>query len=244
MVNKCLLLGLCLLVPALASSSPLEIARLAQLLEYASHDLASDAGRLATTGSVKHNARLLSQKAQKLQDSIERGRSSAYVRTRFTDVTRYYQRLESAIVRSMDGSRSQPLRNEFLQLAEHYENLRYQFYGDSYYQSLRSSPPSYPYPYPQRRPGGRHVPDQGAGVDLVPPAQAYERRGGFQHRAPVSTRGSGSAGQTEHRSQVLERQRQADRLRDLSVGRGSGHQADTGGQNRLEANQGFYRLRQ
>jgi hypothetical protein len=244
MVKKFLLLGLCSLVPALASASPLEIARLAQLLEYASHDLASDASGPVTTGSVKHNARLLSQKAQKLQDSIERGRSSAYVRTRFTDVTRYYQRLESSIVRSTGSYRSQSLRNEFLQLAEHYENLRYQFYGDSYYQSLRAGPPSYPYAQPSRWPGGRYRPDQGVGAALVPPAQAYDRRGEVQHRAPVSARGIRSVGQTEHRSPVLERQRQADRLRDLSIGRGSASQTDSGGQNRLEANQGFYRLRQ
>jgi len=227
MVKKCLLLGLCLIFPALVSATPLEIARLAQLLEHASHDIASDAGRLAAKGSVEHNARLLGQKAQKLQDSIERGRSSAHVRTRFTDVTRYYERLESSIIRSMAGSRTQVLRNEFLQLADHYEKLRYQFYGDSEYQSLRSSPPSYPYPYPLRWLG------RADNLQLL-----------RQNRAPTSIRDGVSAGELEHRSPVLERQRQADRLRDLSIGRGSERQTNPARQRRFEVNQGFYRLRQ
>ena len=94
MTNKYLIAILCLLLSGLASASSLEVARMAQQLEYASHNLANDPQGVSWSGSVKHNAKLLSQKAQRLQDSVERGRSSAYVRLRFTDVTRYYQRLD------------------------------------------------------------------------------------------------------------------------------------------------------
>lgn len=242
-MNKYLIAILCLLVTGLASASSLEVARLAQLLEHASYDLANDSRGLSWSGSVKHNARLLSQKAQKLQDSIERGRSSAYVRTRFTDVTRYYQRLEASVVRSMDGSGTRRLRDEFIQLSEYYETLRYEFYGDTYYQSLRSSPSIYPYAYPQPLSGGRGYRDLGVGVIIVPPVREYDRRRGGQHRAPVDVRRNRQGDGYDHRSPVIDRQLRNDRLRDLSNGRSSGRQGRIGGNSRLEANQGYYRLR-
>jgi len=243
MINKYLIATMCLLVSGLASASSLEVARLAQLLEHASYDLATDSAGRSWSGSVKHNAKLLSQKAQKLQDSIERGRSSAYVRTRFTDVSRYYQRLEASVVRSMDGSGSHRLRDEFIHLSEYYEDLRFEFYGDTYYQSFRSSPPSYPYAYPQPLLDGRNIRGLGIGVIVVPPIRDYDRRRGGQHRAPVTSRRSRQAPGSDHRSPVLDRQHRNDRIRDLSSGRRSGGRVETGRSNRLEANQGYYRMR-
>ena len=244
MIMKYLIVTMCLLTSGLASATSLEVARLAQLLEHASYDLANDSRGRSWSGSVKHNAKLLSQKAQKLQDSIERGRSSAYVRTRFTDVNRYYQRLEASVVRSMDGSGSHRLRNEFIQLSDLYEALRFEFYGDTDYQSIRSSPPSYPYTYQQPWLGGRNSRNLGIGVLVVPSIRDYDRRRGGQHRAPVTERGNRQFKGSDHRSPVLDRQRRNNRARDLSTGRRSGRKTDTGRETRLEANQGYYRLRQ
>ena len=245
---KILIMTACLAASGLASASSLEVARLAQMLEHASSDLASGSGGVSWSGSVKHNAKMLGQKAQKLQDSIERGRSSAYVRTRFTDVTRYYQRLEASVVRSMDRSGSGRLRNEFIELSEYYEDLRYEFYGDTYYQSLRSSPSThrspYPYVYPQPRLGDPYYRNSGVRVLIVPPVRDYDRRRDGQHRAPVTDRDFRQFDGTNHRSPVLDRKRRNDRIRDLSGGRGTGRQADPGQGSRIRANQGYYRLRQ
>ena len=251
MLKKFLIATYCLLAPGLAIASPLEIARLAQQLEYASSNLAGGAVGVSWSGSVKHNARILSQKAQKLQNSVERGRSSAYIRTRFTDVTRYYQRLEASVIRSMDSSGTGRLRNEFLQLSALFEDLRYEFYGDTYYQSLRSSPPSYPYTYPQPLPGDRYSPGAGIGVIVVPRASDYSRYRRGQHRAPVSDRQSRRDNDYQlrrnndyqYRSPVMERQDRNDRLRGLTGERDPGRQAGADRNGRQTADQGYYRLR-
>ena len=244
MLNKVLIAAICLLVPGVAGSSPLEVARLAQQLEYASAEIAGSAVAVSWSGSVKHNARLLSQKAQKLQDSVARGRSSAYIRTRFTDVTRYYQRLEASVIRSMDRSGTGRLRNEFIQLSEFYEDLRFEFYGDSYYQSLRSGPSINPYRYSQPWLGDPYSNGPGVGVLIVPRVSDYDRRGGQQHRAPVTARELRRGNNFQHRSPVQQRQRRNDRVRDLSGGRTSGRQSGVEPNRRIEANQGYYRLRQ
>ena len=243
----------CLMVAGLASASSLEVARLAQQLEHISQDLASDTAARSWSGSVRHNAKLLSEKARKLQDSIERGRSSAYVRTRFTDVSRYYQRLEASVVRSVDGSGSHRLRDDFLNLADAYEELRYEFYGDTGYQSLRTSPPVYGYrngyPAPLYWPGDRYSRDAGVNVIVVPtlrfpnrshPDQGWEGR----HRSAVESRANKIDDNNSHRSPVQDRQFGRDRARDLPGSRGSADRQEPNPGGRLRANQGYYRLGQ
>lgn len=140
---KALLIVLVAILPAVSFASHRDIQRLANELEQASDHLAHDAKAVGGFSSVSHNARRLSSKAQKLTESIARERSSAYIRTRFTDVSRSYQRVETAFLRTRHGVGNGHISNEFDRVASLYESLKYQFYGDSYYQSFRSGTPAY-----------------------------------------------------------------------------------------------------
>ena len=131
MCNRLLQSAFLLLLPILALASNPEADRLAVLLEQSSQDLAQNARSLSGAGGIAHNSQQLAAKARQLQDNIRRGRSSAYVRMRFTDVTRYYQRLEAAVARLNVRRGGRQVQSDFARLAVTYEQLRYQFVDDS-----------------------------------------------------------------------------------------------------------------
>jgi hypothetical protein len=212
MIRLRLLIAATLLIPPLAVASDTEIARLAGQLQQASHALSQDARGVTGFGSVHSNAARLGDKAQQLLESLRRGRTSAHVRTRFTDVSRYYQRLEAAVLRGRSSQATERVRQEFYQLADLYENLRYQFYGDSYYQSFRASPPAFG-PYPPHY-GGEVIRGPGLGITPIEPGSRSHRQ--MRHDTP----GARPAGRRE-----------------------SGQSSARRG-NSIEANQGYYRLRQ
>lgn len=134
-------------LPVSAQATQWEISRLAIQLENASESLLRDSRAAGGYNSVSHNAQRLAVKAKQLTDSIARGRTSGYIRTRFTDVSRAYQRLESAILRQSRNQRNRSVVHEFDRVANIYGYLNNQFYGNTSYQSFRSSPPDFEYLY-------------------------------------------------------------------------------------------------
>ncbi|MEZ5490586.1 MAG: hypothetical protein R3F50_09745 [Gammaproteobacteria bacterium] len=240
MYKRLIQTAIILLLPTLALASSPEADRLAALLEQASLDLAQNARNLSGAGGIAHNSQQLAAKARQLQDMIRRGRSSAYVRVRFTDVTRYYQRLEEAVARLNARSGGQQVQSDFARLALSFEQLRYQFVGDSYYTGFQSAPAILV--IPQIRTGNRYVRNPDLGLSERPrhgQSHSERRLGEYRHQAPVLNRRDGRLDGTVHRSPVLER-----RYRNEHLGAGRPDRAGSAVDRRLEANQGYYRLGQ
>jgi hypothetical protein len=97
MKNSLLILGVTLLFPAAALASHWEISRLGHQLQLASDQLAQRVRFLPGYANVGQRAGRLSLQAAQITDSIERQRSSGYVRVQFAELSRNYQHLERAI---------------------------------------------------------------------------------------------------------------------------------------------------
>ena len=230
-MSRILLPVLLSLLPTLAIASLQEAEQLAGLLQQSSHDLAFNVAGIPGSGSVEHNIRQLADKASQLQDYLQRGRSSAYLRLRFSDVSRYYERVEAAMAR-LDGRNStQSLQNQFARLALVYEQLRAQFYGESVYPGQVPVPAILVIQPPGR--GPRYVRDENLGLSL-PDSQRTDR----QHRSAVQDRYRGLDQESRHRSPVLERQRRYGNTGTDGFDR-SPRRADDA---RIQADQGYYRM--
>ena len=143
MTKSTLFFVLLALLPATAFTSQWDIQQLADELEHASNKLYRSAKAVRGFSSVGHNANRLSSKAEQLADSISRGRTSAHVRTRFTDVSRYYQRVENAFLSARRSYGTHYVDESFDYVADLFASLSYEFYGDTNYQGFRSNSQRY-----------------------------------------------------------------------------------------------------
>lgn len=209
MIKSTLLLGLLVFLPATATASNWDLQRLADQLVYASNDLARGAKAVRGFSSVGHNANRLRTKAQQLADSISRGRTSAHIRTRFSDVSRYYLRVESSFLSARRTYRTPYVDDKFDNVASLYDSLSYEFHGGSYYGSFRSSPQPYQRNYYSRAPFYTTQ-------ILINPPRNYGQR---NPRPPVTKRNNRQRDDYDHQSPVINRQNQRDRLGNISNNR-------------------------
>lgn len=131
-MKNVLLVALLSLTPVVALATDWEISRLASQLQLASDQLAFNVRYVQGYGSVNNRAQQLSRKAAQLTDSIERGRSSSTLHSQFSDLARYYQRLESDFLRSSRNRSLGHLNHNFDHLASLYSSLSFHFYPAQY----------------------------------------------------------------------------------------------------------------
>ncbi|MEX0619432.1 MAG: hypothetical protein WDZ76_07870 [Pseudohongiellaceae bacterium] len=135
-----------------AHASNWELSRLAAQLNEMSAGLAREAGKRGGYSSVSHNAERLSYETRQFVDSVRRDRSRAYLSGKFTDMQRYYNRLEEAMLRAVDRRQNPQLIAWFDEVNHLYRRLHFVLQDRVY---------TTPYRYPHPRvivPGNRATP--------------------------------------------------------------------------------------
>jgi hypothetical protein len=202
MTKSTLCIVLLAIVPALASASQWDIQQLADELEHASNNLYRSAKAVRGFSSVGHNANRLSNKAEQLAKSIGRNRTSAYVRTRFNDVSRYYQRVENAFLSARRSYGTHYVDESFDYVADLFASLNYEFNGDYRFGGYNSNSQYF----------NRNNYDRGSSyispLILINPSR-YDRQ--RNPRPSVIQRNNRHHDDYDHKSPVVQRQNQRNR---------------------------------
>jgi len=161
------LIVLAVLFPVSGFATQFEISRLAEQLGGLSAELSRDSRGLRGFSSVSHYAARLQSKADQLSQSITRGRSTSYVRSRFSDVAQHYERLEEAYFRAGRFKVDTRVEQQFGEISLLLNLLTTQFYPDNYNPGYSGLPPVYlQYPYRYRNAPRQYQRNPQGGLDL------------------------------------------------------------------------------
>lgn len=212
-------------ISAAAQAEHWQIVRTAQQLEQAADVLTQNLRNLRGYGSVSHHAQQLSRRADLLADSASRQNSSAYMRSRFADVNRYYLSLETAYLRASRSYGGNFTDADFDRISLLFHDLNYQLYG-AYPRGEYYAPERYSY-----------VPRPAPPIVFIAPLPRSDRDDRFDRRDPGLS--YNSFDRYDHRSPVIERQRSREQER---TGRDDRRRTETRRDNHYEGNNGSYRL--
>ena len=119
---------LAVLMPSTVFATHFELSRLASQIELISGQLAHDLRYTRHYGPVRQRAVTLSREASQLVDTLRRNRSSSRVRSKFKDVRRGYERLETAFFSADRRAHDPDLYREINLLSNMFTNLSDEFY--------------------------------------------------------------------------------------------------------------------
>jgi hypothetical protein len=138
------------------AATPYEFSRTVAELNFASERLARELRNSPGYGSLRAAAERLSDDAEQLQESIDRGRSHAYIRIQITDVRRGYQQLQVAIAKSRGEGAGELIAQHMETISALYNDMEAEhFYSTpdygvtSLYSPFQYSAPIIIYPGPQ-----------------------------------------------------------------------------------------------
>lgn len=123
-----LLAALTMLLSSTVFATHFELSRIASQVELISGQLAHDLRYTRYYGSVRQRAVNLEREAAQLVDSLRRNRSNSRIRSRFKDVRRGYERLESAFFAADRRDHDPRLYQEINLLSDLFASLSNEFY--------------------------------------------------------------------------------------------------------------------
>ena len=198
---RILLLVLAVLFPVSGFATNFEISRLASQLQGLSADLSRESRGLRGFSSVSHYAARLESRADQLNNSITRGRSTSFIRSRFSDVVQHYERLEEAYFRAGRFRVTSRVEQQFAEISQVLQAMSLQFFPENYYPGYVGAPPVILYyPYRGRNAERAYQRNPQGGLDRVPDPQRPDR-----HRADDTQR-PGHEPRYDHQSDVYDRQ--------------------------------------
>ncbi len=105
------------------AATPFEFSRDVAELNFASERLARELRSSPGYGSLRAAAERLSDDAEQLQESVDRGRSHAYIRLQISDMRRRYQHLQVAVAKTRGEGASELITEHMANITALYEGL-------------------------------------------------------------------------------------------------------------------------
>jgi len=231
-------IALLMLAPIAASASHLDVSRLATELNLAAGQMAYDLRGSGAYSNLRQRADRLSREAADLIDAVRRNRSDSRVRSQFDDVSRRYASLEQAFLR-LQGKQYDPyLATAF----DHINGIYTRLSAEFYYDAVVINPRTFVYAPPVVIRHYSPEPDHRFQRGFVNP-QRYQRESenrqewrdyGRSGRLDYGRRQVQRLPDYDHRSPVLERQRQLDHRRPVPEPAQRGMRTETKRRNHYE----------